>query len=82
MVAKKERFEKIVEFDQEDLTYSWIYGLASIFMPLLILIFYEPSFFGIISIAFAQGIIFFGFVLALSYYLESREVYWRKIKWD
>lgn len=80
MVAKGERFERIVEGDEEDFFYSWFYGLISILIPLLLLVPDEVFLFNLILISFIDGMIFSAFVLAIIGYAESRKVYWRMLK--
>ena len=77
---KQTKFEKVVEGDEEELMYVWIYGLLSICIPLSFLIITNVHFLGIVLLSFVDGMLFIGFVSSISEYLDSRKVYWRKIE--
>ena len=77
---KQERFEKVIEGDKDKLRYAWTFGILSLFLPIAFLI--EPKITSsqLIFGAFLDGVVFLSFVNSALAYVESRKVYWRKIK--
>ena len=79
----EERFEKVVEGDEEYLSLAWMFGLGSLVVPLIpLFISYNGtlSFLDIVLAGLFDGVSLLAFVISIIKYEDSRKVYWRKMK--
>ncbi len=58
----------------------WHFGLISLGLPFFLLLLSEIDFSVIVFIAFTDGWAFFTFANSVTEYIDSRKVYWRKMK--